>query len=107
MIKKLIICIIFLILASRCYALDVDKQMHLAGSAVVSAFTLMAVDVIKPEWPSYKKWIVAGSLAMIPGILKEVKDEIDYGGWDNKDLLADAAGAFGGSALMISITIKW
>lgn len=37
-------------------------------------------------------WTACGA-ALIPGIAKEVYDEFDYGGWDNRDLIADAAGA--------------
>ena len=103
--SKIICAIItFFILSSTCHALDEDKKMHMFASAPLGAFGVMACDLVKPEWPSWKKWLVGGSLGMIPGIAKELRDDK----FDWQDIGADAIGSYGvGAALTITITIRW
>lgn len=101
--RKIICTIIIFFIYSTAHAIEQDKKMHMIGSAAISGLCVMAVDVVKPEWPSWKKWAVAGSLAMIPGIAKEFRDDK----FDWQDIAADAVGAYGGSAMVISITIRW
>ena len=80
-----------------------DKEQHAIVSGIAGGMAVMVVDIVKPEWPSWKKWVVAGSLAMVPGIIKEATDDK----FDWNDIAADAVGAYGGSAAMITLTIRW
>lgn len=47
--------------------------------------------------------VLAYMIAIISGILKEVYDNNTYGLFDNKDLVADALGAFVGFLIIILI----
>jgi uncharacterized protein YfiM (DUF2279 family) len=65
-----------------------DKKMHFAVSAVAG----VAAGI---QWPDNKP--LAFSVAMIPGVAKELLDAQKGGsGFDTKDLAADALGAITG-----------
>ena len=73
-----------------------DKQLHIAFSVPLGMlgasmcnryFDLNGLPMV----------LCGTAIGMIPGIAKEALDEHNYGGWDNRDLGADAIGAFIGS----------
>jgi len=74
--------------------IKVDKQLHF----LVSAFIVFAIYAFIPNL------LVAGIIALMVGLLKEVYDEYTYGGWDWYDMLADVIGILVSSAV---ISLGW
>ncbi len=67
-------------------AVERDKQLHLGVSAVVGATTQYHT----------ADWKTGMIVCTTVGLLKEVKDEIVYGGFDTKDLAYDVVGCTAG-----------
>lgn len=80
-IKSFLITIL-LLLSSNAFAIDEDKQKHLAVSAVIGAGSTLIFD-------DYRYSL---GLCLSAGIAKEVYDHYDYGEFDEKDLMYDAIG---------------
>lgn len=60
-----------------------DKMLHFIAGMMITAF----VAVITPRFAP-----LAVTVAVIAGFAKEVRDEIAYGGFDWRDLLATVTG---------------
>ena len=78
--KKLIL--LTALLSFNALALDKDKQLHFGVSTAIGAGAQVYHDNV----------LKSGLSCMGVGVAKEVIDEIDYGGFDEKDLIADAIG---------------
>lgn len=79
--KKLILAVALLTSVSAS-ALEKDKQLHLGVSTVIGATAQIY----------FEDMAKASLLCIGAGIAKEAIDEYRYGGFDGKDLMADAAG---------------
>lgn len=60
----------------------VDKQAHFIAGFLIALITYLITEDA----------IIAVFFATAIGILKEIKDQIDYGGFDYKDLIATILG---------------
>lgn len=89
------------VLFSTSYA-ENDKALHY-GVSVVTGY--VAETVLHKQFESDTKRIVYGTLlGTVPGLIKEIMDENDKSGaFDEKDLLADIAGAFTGAFIASKI----
>lgn len=78
-----------------------DKQKHIAVSVPFGAVGgLVCREFDLQGWRA----IACGTvLGMIPGVVKEGLDQHNYSGWDNRDLGADAIGAFIGAFGTVTI----
>lgn len=77
-----ILIIAILLLLTACSNIAKDKQMHTIGSAGIGAVAqAITHDVVK-----------SSIVCIGVGVSKELYDEYSYGGFDTKDLLADAVG---------------
>lgn len=63
----------------------------------------MAVDILKPEWSTPTKVLVAGLIALAPGTIRELSG--DKFSW--RDMGNNAIGAFSGPAMIATFTIRW
>ena len=81
-----------------------DKQKHMAISVPFGAMGGLICSE-KKSWELTRWQVIACGtfLGMIPGLIKEAKDEANYGGWSNKDLAADAIGSFIGAFGTVTI----
>lgn len=79
-----------------------DKKMHIAFSI---PFGMLGATICKKEFElDGTSMVLCGTaIGMIAGISKETYDQYKYGGWDNRDLGADAIGAFIGSIGTVTI----
>ncbi|AGG57811.1 hypothetical protein VPBG_00039 [Vibrio phage helene 12B3] len=82
MMNKLHLAILTLLISGNVYAIDHDKKLHLGVSTAIGAFTQYQVD----DWKN--SMAVCGSV----GLVKEVVDEVRYGGFDTEDLAYDMVG---------------
>ena len=57
--------------------------------------------------PHIRTVFYAAGISMLVGLGKELYDENDYGGFSEKDLVADALGAFSGALLSHYINRKY
>jgi len=81
-----------------------DKRKHMVVSSYFGAVGGLACRGSKGF--NLRGWqaIMCGTaIGIIPGVLKEWEDERAYGGWDNRDLAADAIGSFVGSLGVVTI----
>jgi len=79
-----------------------DKIMHFAAGAFVGAGTQM---LVYSQTGSYQKAFIYGLAASFSvGLLKEGIDQINYGGFDSKDLLATF---LGGVVVVIPLNFSW
>ena len=60
-----------------------DKMLHFIAGLMITAFVAVIVPRFAP---------IAMSVAVVAGFAKELRDEIAYGGFDWKDLLATVLG---------------
>ena len=70
-----------------------DKQKHLMAGAYVSGVTYGIVYLESKKNKAKRAFWWGFAAGTTAGILKEVKDEIDYGGFDVKDLGATMIGS--------------
>ncbi len=96
--KKIILSLIISTsLLSANFFKEEDKQAHMAVTTIASIYgSLLAKKHGYSDTEAF--WIGFGT-AMVVGIAKEAYDEHSYGGWDNRDLLADAIGGVAGSSV--------
>lgn len=67
-----------------------DKQFHfIAGTAIALVSYPIFYRMTNSKWKAH---LYSTALVTAVGMLKEGKDELDYGGWDNQDLGATIAG---------------
>lgn len=71
-----------------------DKMLHFVAGMLITAI----VAVVIPRFAS-----LAVTVAVIAGFAKEVRDEIAYGGFDWKDLLATV---LGGAVMQVFIFLS-
>jgi hypothetical protein len=60
-----------------------DKMLHFIAGLMITAFGAVVVPRFAP---------IAMTVAVVAGFAKELRDEIAYGGFDWKDLLATVLG---------------
>ncbi|MGD1527139.1 hypothetical protein [Vibrio owensii] len=90
MMRNLLIFFAVLSLFSTsAFALEKDKKQHLAVSAAISFATQSVVD-------DYR---ISMATCATVGLAKEIYDEVDYGGFSERDLVADLIGCGAGIAL--------
>jgi hypothetical protein len=77
-----------------------DKQKHIAVTFVIS-FT---VGIIFNAVPFSYPYIYGFVVAFGAGVVKEICDDIDYGVFDKRDILADIIGGLAGSILFYILT---
>lgn len=82
MISKIVLSSILIIASSNAMAVEKDKQKHLAVSTAIGAGSTYFFDDYRYSFAT----------CMTFGLAKEIYDEIDYGGFDGKDLAYDALG---------------
>ncbi|KPM97528.1 hypothetical protein AOG25_13735 [Vibrio alginolyticus] len=63
-----------------------DKKLHFAASTGIGLASGALIE----------DWKLSTSVCLGVGLAKEVYDEIDYGGFDEKDMLANAGGCVTG-----------
>ena len=101
---KKLITIIFLLVTiitnSQSFVQQQDKQLHFAAGAIVSGITYTLVYENTHSKSKAFLWSLISTTSI--GILKEVKDQIVYKGWDNKDL---GATILGGTFISASYSI--
>lgn len=85
MIKHLIPFLLAPALTS-CAGMQDDKQKHFAASYIIGYSSQLATE------SKYESAAICGGV----GLAKEAYDELDYGGFDEKDLLYDAVGCIAG-----------
>lgn len=68
-------------------AVEQDKLLHAGVSTVIGGVAYTYTE----------SWLLSMSGCMTVGVVKEVYDEIDYGGFDHKDLIADGVGCLFGT----------
>ena len=98
--------LLLLLVANILFAFEEDKQKHLQACMMIAyvSETLMHKNL---QESSSKSIFYATGLSMLAGLGKELYDENDYGGFSEKDLIADAIGAFGGAILSHYINRKY
>lgn len=100
---KIILVILLSVFSYGGFFQEDDKHKHMVYS--VSFGAIGGLTCAKDSW-GLTKWeaVACGTaIGMIPGIIKEASDQHSYGGWDNRDLAADAIGAFLGSVGTVTI----
>lgn len=97
-IPLLLILIVTFMTAPTASAIEQDKALHYGVSLGVSTVATVALNHYNVNQSAYKGF----GICMGVGLAKEIYDEIDYGGFDEKDLVADAAGCFTGSILGVT-----
>ncbi len=80
--KKVISLLLVAALTFPVSALAPDKEKHLNVSAAIAGISQL----------TFEDWRVSLTLCGAAGLSKEVYDEFSYGGFDKKDLAADAVG---------------
>lgn len=101
--RKLLTIVIFFLLTNTAQALDGDKHLHANTSAVLGGFSVMAVDLMYPDAPAWKKFVGAVGLSLIPGLVKEATD--DHFDW--QDMKYNAIGAVTGTTSVMTFTWRW
>jgi VanZ family protein len=102
--RVLLILLTTLTITNAGFFQEEDKQKHIAYSVpfgMIGGLTCRG-----DRGFDLRGWeaIACGTaIGMIPGIFKEASDQATYGGWDNRDLMADAIGAFLGSVGTITL----
>ncbi|NQX80821.1 MAG: hypothetical protein HRT66_02350 [Flavobacteriaceae bacterium] len=90
--KKLILpSCVFLWSVASLAQISQDKQMHYMAGGIINATVYMYI-YNKTENRSKAFWYSLGASTVV-GIGKEVRDDITYGNFDNKDLTATILGA--------------
>lgn len=79
--KRWLLALLILV-STTANAVDYDKKLHFGASTTISALTYVYTE----------SWETSLSVCMTIGVAKELYDEYDYGGFDTKDLIFDAAG---------------
>lgn len=101
--KQLLISLLLVVVtASHSLAVDFserDKQIHAGGCAIVGGISMLAVQRVFPNLSVVKQSIIAVSIPMILGVVKEATD--DTFSWE--DVGADALG----SVIGVSLTFKF
>lgn len=94
--KTLLIVLLSISLLNANFFKEEDKQMHMAFSV---PFGMTGASMCNKYFDlNGLPMVLCGTaIGMIPGIAKEALDEYQYGGWNNRDLGADAIGSFIGS----------
>ena len=80
---KIILFVCLLLISLNANALDRDKQLHLGASTMLGSASYI---VFKDDTTK----ALASCLSI--GLAKELYDEYDYGGFDSKDMVANAIG---------------
>lgn len=80
--KTKLIALMAMTLALPAQAIEKDKQLHFGVSSVIGGIAYYHTE------SSFKSMVGCA----VVGVGKEVYDEISYGGFDEKDLLADVIG---------------
>ncbi|QXN60125.1 hypothetical protein KUA24_58 [Vibrio phage HNL01] len=80
--KNLLLTTLLIFLPLTANALENDKKLHLGASFVIGG----GVQWVTEDWKT--SMITCTSI----GLVKEVADEVSYGGFDTKDLAADVVG---------------
>ena len=70
-----------------------DKQKHLMAGAFISGTAYSMVHTYSKGNKARKAFWFGFAAGTLAGVAKEVKDEIDYGGFDVKDLAFTMAGS--------------
>jgi len=79
----------------------VDKALHFMLGFGSGAGSSLLLGVVSPGLPSGLRFALAGALGSLPGLLKEIRDQLhppDY--FSYKDLSYDLLGAFSGSGFV-------
>ena len=105
LILTIVITVVIFIVPSRSESDEPDNKKHFTVSVPCGIIGVVMIEECCSDWPWYYKIPAATGIGMIPGIAKEVVDQINYGGWDNKDLVADGLGSLTGVGLYF--TFKW
>ncbi|BAV80936.1 hypothetical protein [Vibrio phage RYC] len=92
--KTKLLGILLSVISYNCIALEEDKQKHIAVSTVISSGVQY----------TYDDWKLSMASCMAVGLGKELYDEYDYGGFDEKDLVADLAGCTLGTFVTKGLT---
>lgn len=82
MLSRIVCCVVLCVLSFGAHSVESDKKMHFAVSAGLG----FAANSIMDDY----RYSMASCMAV--GVAKEVYDEIDYGGFSEKDLVADLLG---------------
>jgi hypothetical protein len=96
--RLLIACMV--LLPSLAYGLERDKRLHLTISIPFGMAGTAALSKAYPDKGPVFSLIGGTMLGTLPGLAKEFRDQQVYSGFDEKDLAADAVGAFIGALLV-------
>ena len=95
--KTKLTIIALLIAASLQAQIPYDKKLHAGAGVVVGTWGTFAGNSL--NWKPEKAALFGLTSAAVAGIGKELWDEIEYGGWDWKDLGATMIGGTIGTGL--------
>ncbi len=102
------VLLLLLLTVHSAYAADthepwfgVDKALHFMLSFGAGAGSSLLLGVLSPGIPADLRFALAGALGSLPGLLKEIRDQLhppDY--FSYKDLTYDLLGAFSGAGFI-------
>ena len=86
-----------------CTLARAHQNAHRVASAILGGFSLMAVDIIKPEWSTPKKVTVAILISLVPGTVRELSGS-DFN-W--RDMGNNVLGTTVFTPTLATFTIRW
>ena len=95
--KTRITIIALLLTASLAAQIPYDKKLHVGAGVVIGTWGTFAGNSM--NWKPEKSALLGITSATVAGVGKELWDEIEYGGWDWRDLGATMIGGTIGTGL--------